>query len=365
MSVRQPRIVLDARMAEDGGIGTYLQLLPRIARSRADWRFTVLGNEHRMRSLGWGEIPNVRLTHVLAPIFSVREQIELPLHVDHDASLYWAPNYDVPVFCRTPMVVTIHDVNHVALPELLGGVVRRTYARWMLDTAVRRARQVLFCSEFSRQEAARLLGDVWSMGTVVHNGVDESWQRARESFPKRPHPDPYLLYVGNIKRHKNVPFLLRAFRRVVDRVPHRLVLIGRTEGLRADPDVAAALAPLGARATLLGEVAPGQVQQYVAHADALVTASLYEGFGLPALEAMAAGTPCLVSTAGSLPEICGNAALYGDPRDEQSYADRIAEIATSASVRNLMIARGRTRAAQFNWDRSAQLTTQVLERALS
>src|SRR5687768_4017209 len=135
---RASRIVVDARMAMDGGIGTYLQqLIPRIARIHENWRFTVLGDPERMRSLGWGEIPNVRMVPSAAPIFSVREQLQLPLQVVGDTNLYWAPNYDVPVLARAPMVVTIHDVNHIALPELLGGPVRRAYARWMLGTAVR------------------------------------------------------------------------------------------------------------------------------------------------------------------------------------------------------------------------------------
>lgn len=367
MSRVQPSIVLDARMAVDGGIGTYLQqLLPRICALRPAWRFSVLGDERRMRSLGWDAIPNVELGHSSAPIFSAREQIELPWRISSDADLYWAPNYDVPVLSRVPTVVTVHDVNHVALPELLGGLVRRAYARWLLETAVRRARRILFDSEFTLRDATRLLGSAMrSRGEVVHLGVDDSWYGARERMPERPVPGPYMLYVGNVKRHKNVPFLLRAFQRVSEHIPHRLLLIGRTEGLRADPEIASAMAPLGDRASLLGELDPDQVRRHVAHADALVTASMYEGFGLPALEAMAAGTPCLVSSAGSLPEICGDAALYGDPRDEAAFAERLVKIATLGSARDGMIQRGIERARQFTWEHSARRTADVLEQALA
>jgi glycosyltransferase involved in cell wall biosynthesis len=362
--MRAPGIVIDARMAMDGGIGTYLQqLVPRIAKRRPLWRLTALGSEPRMRALGWGEIANLRLVQSAAPIFSIREQIELPVRVN-GADLYWAPNYDVPVLSRTPLVVTIHDVNHIALPELLGGSVRRAYARWMLSTAVSRARRVLYDSEFTRQEAVRLLGNGSTKGRVVHLGVDESWRRARELAPERPIAEPYFLYVGNIKRHKNVPFLLRAFGRAMDRVPHRLLLVGRTEGLRADPEVSAALAPLGRRASLLGELPASEVRRYVAHAHAVVTASLYEGFGLPALEAMAAGAPCLVSRAGSLPEICGDAALFGDPRDEAEFAGRLVQVATDEPLRASLIARGRDRAAMFRWDQSADDTIAVLHEAM-
>ncbi len=321
MKAGRPRVVVDARMATDGGIGTYLQeLLPRIARLRGHWRITALGDRRSLGALGWAELPNVELRHTSAAIFSVREQVEIPLRMGRGIDLYWAPNYDVPVLRPAPLVVTIHDVNHLALPELLGGAVRRKYSRWLLTTAVDRADQVLFDSEFTQREAERHLGTSVRKGTVVHLGVDEAWRRARDVAPLRPREIPYFLYVGNIKKHKNVPLLLRAFAQVMDRVPHDFVLIGRTEGLRADPEVARQLAPLGARAVMLGEVPREVVRQYTAHADALLTSSLYEGFGLPALEAMAAGTPCLVSRAGSLPEICGDAALYADPLDAQSFA---------------------------------------------
>lgn len=366
MTPAQPRVVVDARMATDGGIGTYLQeLLPRIARLRPQWRITAVGDEHKMRVLGWGDLANVRFTHSTAAIFSIREQLEMPLRMGAAADLLWAPNYDVPVLTRVPYVVTIHDVNHVALPKLLGGAVRRGYSRWLLGTAMRRARQVLFDSNFTRNEARRLVGASAHKGTVVHLGVADGWRAAAALTPARPVDEPYFLYVGNIKKHKNVPFLLRAFARVRDRLPHRLLLIGRTEGLRADPDVARTLETLGARVSVLGEVPKQSLRQHMVHADGLVSSSLYEGFGLPALEAMASGTPCLVSRAGSFPEICGEAALYADPMDEQSFADQLLLLGTSADVRQRLSRLGRSRAETFSWDRSAALTADVLAQALA
>lgn len=358
---RKLSIVLDARMAMDGGIGTYLQqLVPRIAAAHPEWRFTAIGDREKLAGLGWGKIPGLSLSHSSAPIFSVREQAEIPALTPPGTDLFWAPNYDIPVLSRLPLVVTIHDVNHLALPELLGGAVRKAYARWMIGTAFARARRVIYDSEFTQREAIRLVPGAKPQGSVIHLGVDQRWFRARELMPARPIAEPYLLYVGNIKRHKNVPFLIRAFARVLDQVPHQLVLVGRTEGLRADPQVADAVRAAGGRAQLLGERDANEVLALVAHADAVVTASRYEGFGLPALEAMAAGTPALVSRAGSLPEICGDAALYGDAGDEAAFGRQILEIARNAELRAALVAKGAARAAQFRWDDAARRTAQVL-----
>ena len=358
---RQPDVVVDARMATDGGIGTYLQaLVPRVTRARPEWAFSLLGDRERMQGLGWDDLPNARLVDCTPAIFSAREQVQLPLRVNGRATAYWAPNYNVPALLRAALAVTIHDVNHLVLPELMGGSMRARYARWLLTSTVRRARRVLFVSEFTQRETERVLHRACKHGRVIHSGVDSSWREARADG-ERPLAAPYFLYVGNIKRHKNVPFLLRAFERLRDAVPHRLVLIGRVRGLRADPAVVPGLERMGDRVTMLGEVPAAVLRRYVAHADALVSASLYEGFGLPPLEAMAAGTPCLVANAGAFPEVCGDAAMYADPRDEAAFASEMLRLARDPSVREDLARRGRVRARQFDWDRSARLTVEVLE----
>lgn len=359
-------VVIDARMALDGGIGTYLQqLVPRVVRARAQWRFTAIGRVPQLRTLHWQDIPGMRLVEWSPRIFSVAEQVSAPWRVSRDADVFWAPNYNVPMLASGRLVTTVHDVNHLALPELMGDPVRRMYARGMMRLALRRSREILFVSRFTRDEARRLLGAYADRGVVVHSGVDEAWTRVRQGAPHPPLPGPYFVYVGNIKRHKNVPFLLRAFARTRDRLPHRLILIGRTTGLRADPSVREELEHLGDRVEMLGETSQSVVMHHVAHATALVTASLYEGFGLPPLEAMAAGTPCVVSRAGSLPEVCGDAAHYGDPHNEADFAARLIEVATQPVLRESLIARGRARAEQFSWDRAAEATAATIGRALA
>lgn len=352
-------------MIADGGIGTYLRnLLPLVAASRPEWRFTLIGDPKQLLELA--TTPNVSVKRCGASIYGVREQFELPIRSPRDASVFWAPHYNIPLLLRGPrLVVTLHDVCHLALPRLTGGPVRGAYAKRMHAAVRRRAAAILFDSEFTRREMARLVGEPRCEGMVAHLGVDEAWLRVTPRASDRPVAEPYLVYVGNFKRHKNIPLLLRAFARVQDRIPHRLMLIGRREGLRADPDIGDALRVAGERTVVAGEIGGVTLRRYVSHADALVTTSLYEGFGLPPLEAMASGVPCLVSNAGSLPEICGDAALYCDPRDEANVASRLVEIATQPGLRRSLAQRGSERARVFTWSRCAATTTALLERALA
>ena len=357
-------VVVDARMIRDGGIGTYLRnVLPRVRRLRPHWRLTALGDPVALRAaLGDADIA-VRETR--ARIYSLREQVELPLRCPADADLYWAPHYNIPVLLRKPFVVTVHDVCHVAMPQSTGNGLRRWYASTMYRQVRDRARGILFDSEFSRSEMRRVVGEARGHLMVAPLAVGAEWFSAGSARSNgNGSGAPYLVYVGNMKRHKNVPALVRAFRAIADRIPHRLLLIGRREGLRADPELDREISRGDARVELVGELADDALRSCIAHADAFVTTSLYEGFGLPALEAMALGVPCVVSAAGSLPEVCADAALYCDPTDEKTIAARMLEIVGDRDLRSRIVARGRERAREFSWDRCAEQTAAVLEGAL-
>jgi glycosyltransferase involved in cell wall biosynthesis len=234
----------------------------------------------------------------------------------------------------------------------------------MFHRISRSADAIMTDSEFTRGEFERLVGIRRAEPEVVHLGVDRAWFEVPPS--PAPHPRPYLLYVGNVKPHKNLGRLLEAFGGVASRIPCDLLILGRNEGfLSEDPGARAAADRLAPRVRLLGELPQEMLRRYVSHAEAVVLPSLYEGFGLPPLEAMASGRPAIVSRAASLPEVCGDAALYFDPLDPASIADAILRVLGDPELRETLRRRGVERARQFTWDRSAQGALNVLERVLA
>jgi glycosyltransferase involved in cell wall biosynthesis len=274
--------------------------------------------------------------------------------------LLWSPDYTIPLAHSGRLFVTIHDVVHLAMPEIAPGPAKQLYARTMFGAVRRRARAMVFDTAFSRGEFLRLVGAPNGETSVVHLGVDESWRHA--SSLERPHARPYIVYVGNVKPHKNLGVLVRAFASLADAIPHDLVIIGRREGLRtADQTVEREAEALGDRVWFTGEVPFERLQAYVAHASALVTTSLYEGFGFPPLEAMAAGCPAVVSRIPTHQEMCGDAVEYCDPRDPADVARVINRVLDDSQ---LLRTRGAHRVAELTWLRCAEKTLEVVESAL-
>jgi glycosyltransferase involved in cell wall biosynthesis len=352
-------------MIAASGIGTCIaEWIPRLIAARPDLEFVLLGPGPTLKEFPWSRAPNVRVIDCRAPIYSVREQIALVRRVPKNVDVFWSPHYNIPLAWRGRLVVTIHDLAHIALPEFVNGAHRRAYARFMFHRISRSADAIMTDSEFTRGEFERLVGIRRAEPEVVHLGVDRAWFEVPPS--PAPHPRPYLLYVGNVKPHKNLGRLLEAFGGVASRIPCDLLILGRNEGfLSEDPGARAAADRLAPRVRLLGELPQEMLRRYVSHAEAVVLPSLYEGFGLPPLEAMASGRPAIVSRAASLPEVCGDAALYFDPLDPASIADAILRVLGDPELRETLRRRGVERARQFTWDRSAQGALNVLERVLA
>jgi len=233
----------------------------------------------------------------------------------------------------------------------------------MFNRLVRRADALLAVSHFTREELIRWTRVSPEKIQVVHNGVDPVWFGALKG--SRPHARPYLLYVGNIKPHKNLGRLLEAFDRLKGSIIQDLILVGKKEGfLTGDSEVQRQARKLGDRVRFTGELEEPLLRQYYLYADCLVFPSLYEGFGLPPLEAMASGVPVVVSNAASLPEVCGEAALYFNPLDPGEMAEKILEV-LGGRGREARIQKGLERANEFNWDRCAKETVSVIERILA
>lgn len=283
--------------------------------------------------------------------------------------LLHAPHYTLPLGWTGPSVVTIHDLTHVRFPQFFppGAAL---YARAMAGMAARRARVVLADSEFGRREVIELLGVPDSKVRAIPLGISPAFAPAGPDEvaafrAARGLPADYVLYVGARRGHKNLALLLQAWRALGASARPPLVLSG--ERWSADEPLAREAAALGVDGSIhfAGETRDeATLRSLYAGAALYVQPSLSEGFGLPPLEAMACGTPVLSSDAGSLREVLGEAAELLPPRDPEAWASAITALLGDAARRAALVARGRTRAARYTWESTAQLTRAAWGEAL-
>ncbi len=281
------------------------------------------------------------------------------------------PDWYVSTFFLPPLTpcraaVLVHDLSFRAHPDYFPGGIAR-YMRLLTGLAVRRADAVIALSEFTRQEVARFYPAASAKTAVVYPGVGRAFtpdadpvadEAALATLGVR---RPYLLAVGNVHPRKNLARLLAAWEQL------------RDAGRRPPPMVWAGLGrwqsgPLLDRARaagvcLPGFVAPEHLPALYRCAEALAYPSLYEGFGLPPLEAMACGTPVLTSSTTSLPEAVGDAAVTADPTDVDALAEGLARLLFDAGLRRELRARGLARAARFRWETTARRLLAVIHAA--
>jgi glycosyltransferase involved in cell wall biosynthesis len=362
--MREPTIAIDVRMLTASGIGTCLvNLVPRIVAARPEWSFRLFGRSEELSDYGWSRAPNVAIFPFTSPIYGIAEQLHWPARSVAGSDLVWSPHYNIPLRWRGRLLVTVHDIAHMALPKVYRNPLHRGYAALMAQGVRRRANVIHFDSAFTQAEFTRLIGAPKGASIVVHNGVDESWFRVE---PPADRPErPYIVYVGNVKPHKNLGGLLSAFAGKVAEIPHDLLIVGKREGfITGDGRIVGIAERLGARVIFTGRVSDDALKETIAGADALVLPSFYEGFGLPPLEAMACGCPVLVASAASLPEVCGDAALYCDPFDAKDIGRSLVRILTDQVLRTALRAKGRARAARFTWEAATEKHVKTMESLL-
>ena len=358
-------VTVDVRMLHASGIGTYLKnLLPKVVKSLTDVHFALVGDKDELAKYDWTCRGNVSIVESRCPIYSLAEQWELWRRIPLESSLFWAPHYNIPVFFRGKLLVTVHDVFHLAMPQYAGGWHKHLYALGMFSMVSRSASAILCVSKFTMQELEKHTRVRRSRVFPVYNGIDEGWFGIAEG--PRPHQHPYILYVGNVKPHKNLSGLLEGFMSIRDRIPHDLVVVGRKEGLiTPDRNAVTRSRELRGRVRFTGYIGEDLIKQYTLHADCLVLPSYYEGFGFPPLEAMACGTPVVVSNIPALVETCGEAALFCDPSCPQDIAAKILNVIEDGCLRSDLRRKGIERARQFRWDRCALATSMVIRELLN
>jgi glycosyltransferase involved in cell wall biosynthesis len=267
-----------------------------------------------------------------------------------------------------PAVVTVHDVSYARAPELFSRRDRSLFA--FVRGSVRRAARVIAVSEFTRADVCELYGLDPAKVVAVPNGVGPSFRplpeataRVRERFGI---DRPFVLCVGALQPRKNVPLAIEAYARLVGRGTEcELVVAGGDRGGRLEVLDAILRTRLTGRVHLVGHVEDGELPALYSAARTLVFPSLYEGFGLPALEAMACGTPVIASNTTGLAEAVGDAGLTVDPRSADDLAEAMARVLNDDALRERLVATGHARAAAFTWTRTAQATADVYRDVLA
>jgi glycosyltransferase involved in cell wall biosynthesis len=368
------RIAIDARKMQDFGIGTYIRnILSELSRLDQKTEYVIIGRPADVEvqsPLG----ANFRMVSEAAPPYSVSEQIRIPVCLTRErVDLVHEPHYVLPVATPCRSVVTIHDCIHLMFPQYLPSRFGYVYAKAAMWIATRKATRILTVSEASKRDILRFFAIPPEKVSVIYNAIDarflgpadhDRMELVRQRYQLN---HPFVLYVGNIKRHKNVERLIDAFARARPSCPDdlRLIIIG--DEISKYPALRQAVHRhrLDKQVRFLGFQPHETLAAFYRLARVFVFPSLYEGFGLPPLEAMACGAPVVTSNVSSLPEIAGGAALLVDPYDVDAIADGIVRAVNDEGLRLDLIQRGLARARTFSWAQSVGKIHQIYMEVLA
>jgi glycosyltransferase involved in cell wall biosynthesis len=363
------RVAIDARKLHDFGIGTYIRnLLRHLARIDQLNEYVLLCGAADLGivdQLG----PNFRAVLEPSPNYSLREQIHVPWVLRRvRPDVFHAPHYVLPPAVRCRTVVTIHDCIHLMFPQYLPNRAAYAYAKAAMWNAAKRSDRILTVSEASKRDILHFFDVPPEKVVVVYNAIDEHfWStpheedvaRVRERYQLE---HDFVLYVGNIKPHKNLVRLIEAFdelRKQGDFDELKLLIIGdeisRLPALRR----AVHSHKLHKHVRFLGYLRDETLAILYRLAAVFVFPSLYEGFGLPPLEAMASGTPVVTSNTSSLPEVAGDAAVLVDPNDPHAIMDGIRRVLSDPALAQELRMKGLVRAREFSWERSVARTCEL------
>lgn len=364
-------IFLDARFYGRSGIGRYIDgLYKGILDNEPDIKIIAAGNTCRLNE---SVFKAQKIIPYTSPIYSLNEQVKGNLLVKRfkrDVDIIHIPNYNVPWFLPENSVVTVHDLTQFLFPEIFNRF-KRLAAGVVLRNALNKAGRIVVVSESTKKDILKHYPEFEGKVKVVYNGISAYFKPLPEdevsAFKKSKGIADYILYVGNRKPHKNIKRLLEAFS--IIRNEHcalQIIIIG--DKFSDVDEVDMWIKDMGLKGDAIKEVtkvSDEELHKYYCGAKMLVHPSLYEGFGFTPLEAMACGTPAVVSNTSSLPDICGNAAIYFDPYNVSDMVEKINFVLENVETRGSLIEKGLNRSCLFTWDRCAENTLKVFEEVLN
>ncbi|MCD6291389.1 MAG: glycosyltransferase family 4 protein [Anaerolineae bacterium] len=363
------RFAIDARLVyyTQAGIGQYtVRLIRALAAVNQDDHFVIL--QSRKQPIPIVQQSNFRRIGLWTPSHNRFEQFLLPLELLRvEADVLHSPDFIPPFYSRRlRSVITIHDLHFLIYPKFLTEESARYYGQ--IDKAVQHAHHIIVPSTATKQDTINLLGVPESKITVISEAANplfhpveraEALARVQARFPNLPRE--FILFVGTIEPRKNIPTLLRAYQHLREayKVDAELVFVGRRGWLVDDLFRQIDEMRLRDYCHFLGRVEDEDLLYLLNAARCLTLPAHYEGFGLPPLEAMACGTPVVVSNVASLPEVVGDAGLLIDPNNWEELAVALWRVLTDRELADELRRKGLQRAALFSWERAARETLAV------
>jgi glycosyltransferase involved in cell wall biosynthesis len=360
------RIAIDARMISPGsmhGIARYVfELLKCLTTSGSGHHFFVIINPGSpLLELEWPD--HIQMVEVLGSWISFRQQWELPRVLKSiKADLFHAPSFMAPLFCPCRMVMTIHDLNHMVLPQFYTPF-HQFYYQVFVRSCIRRSEYILTVSHFSKEEIVRNLNIKSDKVFVTYNGVSESYHPVTDSneleYVRELYelPERFIFCLSNNKPHKNVHQLVRAY-------CHSNIQIPLVLACPVDASILRTAETYGKKHLIYFSkfIAEEHLPSVYSMTHLFVYPSTYEGFGLPPLEALSCGAPVVVARSSSLPEVVGDSAIFANPFDHQDIARALELGVGDDELRSRLKDNGVTHARRFSWAAMTEQTLEIYER---
>jgi len=359
------RIAFDARMIDHPGIGRYIRsLMKALLRQSDKQHYLLIGNPDQL-SMFQG-IRGATIKPCYVPIYGLREQWQMGRYFS-DSDITHIPNFNVPWFFPKNSVVTIHDLIYFMEKDYIAWNRPEAVLKWLFHRIGNRAKRIIAVSEATAQACREMFPSMRGKLRVIYEAADEDFCTVDDKLPEDNELEFDFIYVGSIRAHKNIQGLMRAYDLVNTRQsrPCRMIIMGRL-----DPrfERRYGFTRWVQSRSHVEHLDPGYSDQtlkrFYRKARYLVCPSFVEGFGLPAVEAMACGTPVIASRTSSLPEVVGDGGIYFDPHQIDELGNVLYNTLQDNKLRENLSRKASDQARRFSWDKAARQTLKVYDEVL-